>query len=100
MSDHGWASLDATFDRAANAPVGAYQRIFDGAPEDVARLPSPLLTHVRDKFKKAKPTDVPRIPLNQRIVDPSSSGKEESFETVPSFVETAKPDSSNEDAVM
>jgi hypothetical protein len=118
-SDRDWASLDATFDRAANAP-GAYQRTFnnvfgeaplsegalralkalDKRPEDVARVPSPLPSHVRDKFKKAKPTAVPRIPLDQRLVDPSSLATEESSDTAPSSKETAKPDSSDEDAVM
>jgi hypothetical protein len=34
--DENWASLSATFDRAANAP-GAYQRTFNSAPEDVTR---------------------------------------------------------------
>ena len=46
-----WSSLSATFDRAAKAP-GAYQRIFDGVPEEVTRESSPLLTHVRDKFRQ------------------------------------------------
>ncbi len=35
-SDHDWASLSATFNRAAKAP-GSYQRIFDGAPDEVTR---------------------------------------------------------------
>jgi hypothetical protein len=92
IADGSWASLSATFDRAAKAP-GAYQRIFDGAPEEVTRESSPMLTHVRDKFRQAKPTAVPRIPLNQRLVDLSSLETEESLKT-------GNPDSSNEDAVM
>jgi hypothetical protein len=105
-SDHDWASLGATFDRAAKVP-GSYQRIFDGAPDEVTRESSPLLTHVRDKFKRAKPTDVPRIPLDQRLVDPSLTAEGRSLtndlldpETAPSTAETAKPNSSNEDAEM
>jgi hypothetical protein len=94
-----WASLSATFDRAAKAP-GAYQRIFDGAPEEVTRESSPLLTHVGDKFKKAKPTAAPRIPLDQRLVDPSSLEKEGSLESAPSSAKTGNSDSSNEDAEM
>jgi hypothetical protein len=96
-----WASLSTTFDRAANAP-GAYPRIFNGAPEDVTRESSPLLTHVRDKFKKAKPTAVvPRISLDQQLVDPSSLEKEGSqLESAPSSAKTGNPDSSNEDAEM
>jgi hypothetical protein len=84
IANGDWASLSATFDRAASAP-GAYQRIVSDklkeaiigrneflsecaqkrseakaamganskASEDAAKEPSPLLTHVRDKFKKA-----------------------------------------------
>jgi hypothetical protein len=91
--------LSATFDRAANA-TGAYQRIFDGAPKEVTRESSPLLTHVRDKFKKVKPTAVPRIPLDQRLVDPSSLAEERSLDPAPSFGKTGNPDSSNEDSEM
>jgi hypothetical protein len=76
IADGSWASLSETFNRAANAP-GAYQRIFNNDHEDGGREPSPLLAHVRDKFKNAKPTAVPRIPLDQRLVDPSSLRKEE-----------------------
>ncbi len=43
---------------------------------------------------------MPRIPVDQRLVDPSLSEKEESIETAPSTAETAKQSSSNEDAVM
>ncbi len=99
IADGSWASLSATFDRAAKAP-GAYQRIFNGAPEEITRESSPLLTHVRDKFRQAKPTAVPRIPLDQRLVDPSSLEKEESLESAPSFAKSGNPDSSNEDAEM
>ncbi len=86
IADGSWASLSATFDRAANAP-GAYKRIFNSATEDVTREPSPLLTHVRDKFKKAKPTAAPRISPDQRLVDPSSLAKEGSLESAPLFCE-------------
>jgi hypothetical protein len=101
IANGDWASLSATFDRAANAP-GAYQRTFNSAPEDVTREPSPMLmlTHVRDKFKKAKPTAVPRIPLDQRLVDSSSLEKEGSFESAPSSARTGNPDDPNEDAEM
>jgi hypothetical protein len=94
-----WASLRATFDRAANAP-GAYQRIFNNDHEDGGEEPSPLLAHVRDKFKNAKPTAVPRIPLDQRLVDPSSLAEEGSLESAPSSVQTGNPDNSNEDTEM
>jgi hypothetical protein len=94
-----WASLSATFDRAAKAP-GAYQRIFDRAPEEVTRESSPLLTHVRDKFKKAKPTAVPRISLDQRLVDSFSLAEEGSLESAHSSAKTGNPNSSNEDAEM
>jgi hypothetical protein len=70
------------------------------APDDAARVPSPLLTHVRDKFKKTKPTAVPRILLDQRLLDPSSLGKEESLESAPSPARTVNPDDPNEDAEM
>ncbi len=43
---------------------------------------------------------MPRIPLDQRLVDPSSLEKEESLETVPSSAKTGNSDSSNEDAEM
>jgi hypothetical protein len=49
-SDHDWTSLSATFNRAAKA-TGAYQRIFDDNPDEVTRESSPLITHVRDKFR-------------------------------------------------
>ncbi len=94
-----WASLSATFDRAAKAP-GAYQRIFDGAPEEATREPSPLLAHVKDKFKSAKPTAVPRIPLDQRLVDPSSLEKEGSLKSAPSPARTGNSDDRNEDEEM
>jgi hypothetical protein len=97
--DENWASLGATFDHAAKAP-GAYQCIFDGHTEEVTRESSPLLTHVRDKFRQAKPTAVPRIPLDQRLVDPSLLEKEESFESALSPLETGNPDNSNEDVEM
>jgi hypothetical protein len=70
------------------------------APEDVAREPHPLLAQVRGKFKKAKPTAVPRIPLDQRLVDPSSLEKEESLESTPSPARTTNPDDPNEDDEM
>jgi hypothetical protein len=63
----------------------------DKRPKDVAREPSPLLAHVRDKFRRAKPTAVPRIPLDQRLVDPSSLEKEESLESAPSPARTVNP---------
>jgi hypothetical protein len=53
-----------------------------------------------DKFKKAKPTAVPHIPLDQRLVDPSSLGKDESLESAPSPARTVNPDDPNEDAEM
>ncbi len=99
IADGSWASLSATFDRAANAP-GAYQRIFNSVPEDVTRESSPLLTHVRDKFKKAKPTAVPRISLDQQLVDPSSLEKEGSLESASCSAKTGNPDNHNEDAEM
>jgi hypothetical protein len=97
--------------------LGAYQRTFnnvfgevplsegalkalDKRPEDVARVPSPLLAHVRDKFKKAKPTAVPRIPLDQRLVDPSSLERDKSPVSAPSPARTGNPDDPNEDAEM
>jgi hypothetical protein len=43
---------------------------------------------------------VPRIPLDQRLVDLSSLAGEGSLESASSSAETAKPDSSNEDAEM
>jgi hypothetical protein len=70
------------------------------APEDVAREPHPLLAQVRGKFKKAKPTAEPRIPLDQRLVDPSSLEKEESLESAPSPAGTANPSNPGEDAEM
>ncbi len=66
----------------------------------MTREPSPLLSPVRDKFKKAKPTAVPRISLDQRLVDPSSLEKEGSLDSAPSSAKTGNPDSSNEDAEM
>jgi hypothetical protein len=48
-----------------------------GTPsEDAAREPSPMFTQIMGKFKKAKPTAVACIPLDQRLVDPSSLEKE------------------------
>ncbi len=99
ISNDDWASLSATFDRAANAP-GAYQRTFNNDQEDVTKEPSPLFTQIMDKFKKAKPTAVPRIPLDQRLVDPSSLEKEESLESVPSPARTGNPDDPKDDAEM
>jgi hypothetical protein len=91
--------LSTTFDRAAKAP-GAYQRIFNSAPEDGGKEPSPLLAHVRDKFKNAKPTAVPRIPFDQRLVDPSSLKKEEALEPAPSPAGIVNPEDPGEDAEM
>jgi hypothetical protein len=70
------------------------------APENAAKEPSPLLTHVRDKFKKTKRTAVPRIPLDQRLVDPSSLERNKSPDSLPSPARTVKPDDPNEDAEM
>jgi hypothetical protein len=97
IANGDWVSISATFDRAANAP-GAYQHIFNDVPENAAREPSPLLAHVRDKFKKAKPTAAPRIPLDQRLVDPSSLEKKESLESAPSPARTVNPKDPGEDA--
>ncbi len=63
----------------------------------MTRDSSPLLTHVRDKFKKAKPTAVPHIPLDQRLVDPSSLAKEGSLEPAPSSAKTGNPDDFNDE---
>ncbi len=73
-------------------------KLLDKRSEDAARVPSPLLAHVRDKFKKAKPTAEPRIPLDQRLVDPSSLEKEESLESAPSPARTVNPNDPGEDA--
>jgi hypothetical protein len=43
---------------------------------------------------------VPRIPLDQRLVDPSSLAEEGSFESAPSSAKNGNPDNPNEDAEM
>jgi hypothetical protein len=55
---------------------------------------------VRDKFRKAKPTAEPRIPLDQRLVNPSSLEKEESLEFVPSPARTVNPNDPGGDVEM